>query len=85
MFSDVAVLVLAVCIGSPPDPNNASFACGSSTLASASCVASCASGFQAGPGGPPTASCGDTGLWSLVTGSCVQTGELKATYVHGIL
>jgi hypothetical protein len=68
------VVCVAVCTGSPTNPSNVLFACGSTTVAGQACSAACSSGYTAGSDGLPRSTCSPTGNWGAVSGSCIPIG-----------
>lgn len=61
----------AACPGNPPNPDNGTFACGTSTVAGSNCTADCSAGYR----GNPTATCTNTGQWGPVQGNCSLIGK----------
>lgn len=56
------------CAGSPANPANGIYSCGTSSSPGRVCTATCNTGFT----GLPSATCLSTGLWSATTGACQQ-------------
>jgi hypothetical protein len=65
------LLLLAVCIGNPAQPDNGSFACPSPALPGSVCNATCDVGYA----GAPSSTCQPNGTYRDVTGSCKLIGE----------
>jgi hypothetical protein len=60
------VRLLAGCKDSPENPANGTFNCFDTTPPGETCSASCFEGFQ----GPMTATCGASGVWGNIQGTC---------------
>jgi hypothetical protein len=85
MWFHIVSCAVAVCTGSPTNPSNGAFGCGSTTVAGQACSAACSSGYTAGTDGLPRSTCSPTGTWGAVSGSCILIG-MVAPYppAHGL-
>lgn len=72
------------CTGSPTNPANTVFDCGSSTPADKTCTATCNPGYSPADGTLPSAVCQSSGQWSTITGSCIETPD-GGESVKGVL